>query len=675
MIGIDSGAGRDAQKVAPTALPGDADALIIRVESLSKRYGRRGVQALVDVSFKVAKGRVFGLIGPDGAGKTSTIQVLAGVLRADSGIISVGTVNVRRNPEDVKEIIGYMPQGLGLNLYDSLTVEENVAFFRDLRRVPADRFAENRDRLLDMTRLAPFLDRPAGKLSGGMRQKLALVCTLIHLPDILLLDEPTTGVDPVSRRDFWSIIHDLVTSRGATVVLTTSYMDEAERCHNIALMSQGRIIAQGPPEEIADSAPSLVLAVRSAVPERIVDALRGWPEIESVALIGPVIRLLVRSRQADVGEFLRRRGIGEVQIEHLAPGLEDVFIHRLAQKEGRTIGEGELRLWSSNRQPPAQVVATTGVEREVAIIRADGLTCRFGDFIAVDDARLDVGRGEIFGLLGPNGAGKTTLIRMLCGLQKPSGGKASVAALDVATSRQELRGRIGYMSQRFSLYRDLSIAANMRLYYGLYGLPLQARESRIGSLLDTLGLAAYANRVPQALPLGLRQRLALACAMLHEPPVLFLDEPTSGVDPIARRTFWNIVHLLARRRGVSVMVSTHYMDEAEHCDRLGLMQRGKLIAIGSPAELKRQAEASAGPMVVARTAEFAVAFNLLRQTFPGAALYGRRIQWQTRAPAADIEKARALLAAAAIEAHLGQQELSMEETFVSFLEMERMANV
>ena len=572
--------------------------MVIEARGLTRTYSRGRIRAVSDVALSVGRGEVFGLIGPDGAGKTSVLQILAGVLRADAGAAVVAGIDVLRDPEGVKDLIGYMPQGLGLNLYDSLTVAENVEFFRDLRRVPRAQYEDNRERLLHMTRLAPFLDRPASALSGGMRQKLALICTLIHLPDVLLLDEPTTGVDPISRRDFWTIIHTLVVSRGVTVLLTTAYMDEAERCHRVSLMHAGRVVAAGTPDE----------------------------------LTRPV-----------EGEAPRT--------------LEDVFVHHLAG--GRSL------------PPVASFVAEAGPAggpAEGPTVQAERLTCRFGRFTAVDDVSLEVHPSEIVGLLGPNGAGKTTLIKMLCGLQAPTAGTAVVAGHDVVRERARVRGSIGYMSQRFALYRDQTVRENLRLSAGLYGLDRSSATRRIDVLLEGLGLADFADRVPLALPLGLRQRLALASAILHEPRVLFLDEPTAGVDPLARRQFWDLVHRLAHQRGVGVLVSTHYMDEAAHCDRLGFMHQGRLVAVGRPDELTKQAEQAGGPMVAVEAPEFARAFVLVHERIPDAMLYGRRIRWQSRRPDAEAAEIETALTAAGVTARAEIQPLSMEDTFVSVLQ-------
>ena len=631
---------------------------VISAHGLSKSYGRGRIQAVRNVSLAVGRGEVVGLIGPDGAGKTSLLQMLAGVLRADSGTATVAGVDVRRDPESVKAAIGYMPQGLGGNLYDALTVAENVEFFRDLRRVPLRSYRDNLERLLRVTRLAPFLGRAAGKLSGGMRQKLALICTLIHLPDVLLLDEPTTGVDPISRRDFWTIIHTLVVSRNVTVLLATSYMDEAERCHRVSLMHDGALIAVGTPDQLTAALAGRLWAVGGVHVDDSIAALETSPAVQSTAIAGGEVRVLVRDGAVDLADRLAAAGLVGATIEPVAANLEDVFVHHLTR--GRPLaGVASLLPWRGATLAP--------VDGAPATIRALELTCRFGAFTAVDRVSLEIRSGEILGLLGPNGAGKTTLIRMLCGLERPTAGAATVGGYDVRRDRAELRGHIGYVAQRFSLYRDQTLRENLQLSAGLYGIPRALRRRRIEAVLTGLGLDALADRLPMDLPLGFRQRLALGCAILHEPRVLFLDEPTAGVDPLARRQFWDLVHLLAHQQGVTVLVSTHYMDEASHCDRLGFMHDGRLVGLGRPGELTRRAVERGGPMVAVEAREFARAFVLLRERFSGALLYGRRVRWQSPTPEPDVEEATRVLAAAAITARVGIEPLSMEDTFVSVI--------
>ena len=437
----------DPAKGTDKALP------VIAVDDLHKSYGRKRVKAVDGLSFRVEKGEIFGLLGPDGAGKTSVIQILAGVLSANRGAAQVAGINCLRAPERVKRLIGYMPQGLGLNLYDSLSVAENIEFFRQLRQVPASQFYENRDRLLDMTRLSPFLDRPAGKLSGGMRQKLALICTLVHLPDILLLDEPTTGVDPISRRDFWTIIHDLVAERAVTVLLTTSYMDEAERCHEVALMHAGREIASGEPEQLIAEMGAVNIALRCAEPERLLNLVRRWPEVENAALFGGEVRLMVTDPAFDLDAALHAADITDFTQRRNPAGLEEVFVHALRQPEngvgsgpdGTVPQSGLTDTDADENGLSLSKSARAGSDGEHAVV-TEGLTCRFGDFTAVDAVSLSVRRGEIVGLLGPNGAGKTTLIKMLCGLLPPSEGRAEVAGYEVTRAAHPLRFEIGYMS-------------------------------------------------------------------------------------------------------------------------------------------------------------------------------------------------------------------------------------
>ncbi len=511
------------------------DHLVIKVENLSKFYGN--FEAVKNISFEVKKGEVFGLIGPDGAGKTSVIQILAGVASLSSGEAFINGLRVSKETEKIKEIIGYMPQGLGVNLYDNLTVEENINFFKALRLIPQHLFKKNRELLLEITKLSPFLKRPVKTLSGGMRQKLALVCTLLHLPDILLLDEPTTGVDPISRQDFWKIIYNLVKEREITVLLTTSYMDEAERCHKIALMHEGKILLEDYPEKVSN--------------------------------------------------------------------LEEVFIERIGGKR-----------WEEKR---LKTPLFGGVEESLVICKE--VSKFFGNFIAVDKVNLEVKKGEILGLLGPNGAGKTTLIKMMCGLLEPSEGKIYVYRYEVHRERAKIWEIIGYMSQKFSLYRDLTVAENIKLYAGLY----KVKNFNPKELIELLELEEFENRWVKDLPFGIRQRVALACALLHNPKVVFLDEPTSGVDPVARKIFWEIIYEISRKKGITVIVSTHYMDEAENCDRIAFMNRGKIIALGTPEEIKKNSEKISGFLIEIKTSEYKKAFDLLLPNFTEISVYGKRI--------------------------------------------------
>ena len=644
--------GADADSPAsPHAAAGRKE--IVTVQGLSKRYRRSDPPAVDDVSLNITRGSVFGLIGPDGAGKTTIIQVLAGVVRPDAGSVRVAGVDVVKDPEGIKPLIGYMPQGLGQNLYETLSIQENILFFKNLRQVPEERFLANSERLLRMTRLDAFLSRPAGKLSGGMRQKLALVCTLLHLPGIILLDEPTTGVDPISRRDFWTIIQEMVSTTGMTVLLTTSYMDEAERCQEVALMNGGRIIASGSPDQLTAGLQGELFELYGPDLSRKLGVVKRWPGCESAAMFGETIHAMLRPG-AQVDELRQQLDGAVVKAERIEPGLEDVFVHMLAAGDETDLTSLAGRL----------VVRQDHDDDPVVI---DHLTCRFGDFTAVSDVTFQVKNGEILGLLGPNGAGKTTLIKMLCGLQEPSSGRAVVVGYDIRTQRWALRSSIGYMSQKFSLYGDLTVWQNLSFYAGLYGLTGEMARKRLQALVDLLGLGPYRLAQSASLPMGLRQRMALACALVHEPRLLFLDEPTSGVDPIARREFWNLVHGLASGAQVTVFVTTHYMDEASHCHRLGLMQQGHLIALDEPERLINRAQEEAGPLLTVNADDFSRAFQVLHEAFPAATLYGRRIQWQTKTLQQDQQKAEALLKQAGVHGRLAEVRLSMEEAFVYFV--------
>ncbi len=630
----------------------------IKVETLSKTYKK--IEAVRQISFTISKGQVFGLIGPDGAGKTSVIQCLAGVLSADSGGAYIEGIDALKQPELIKDKIGYMPQGLGLNLYDSLSVDENISFFRDLRQVPEAAFRVNKERLLKMTHLDKFLTRPAAKLSGGMRQKLALICTLLHLPDILLLDEPTTGVDPISRREFWAIIHDLVATRGVTVLLSTSYMDEAERCHQIGLMHQGKLLDLGTPEALTKSLKGHYFQISSGDPNQLMNSLQQWQDAESMALFGRQIHLHTALDGTQLKTKLEQMGISDISFKQIEPSLEDLFMHHLQDRS-------HSKPTTDNTHHLQHLVLE---QSKIGTIQCHQLSRYFGDFVAVDSVSFDLKAGEILGLLGPNGAGKTTLIKMLCGLLPISEGSAQVVGFDVAREHRIIKRHVGYMSQQFSLYPDLTVLNNIKLYAGLYGLSDKELKKQIDSLGEGLSLTAYFGRVTSSLPRGVRQRLSLACALLHNPALLILDEPTSGVDPNVRRQFWDHVHYLTQQNQISALVSTHYMDEAEHCDRLGFMQNGKMIVVDTPERLKIQAEAICGQLLVAEGTEYAKILSTLRTEFPDAFLYGRYVHWQSLKSEEDKQRAIRLLQENQLEAKIDSRSLSIEETFANYMTSE-----
>ena len=464
----------------------------IEVNHVSKQYGR--VQALDDVSIKVNQGEIFGLIGPDGAGKTSLFRIMATLLLPDTGTVSIDGCDVVQQYKTIRQRVGYMPGKF--SLYQDLTVEENLKFFADLFGTTVEEGYESVKAIY--SQIEPFKHRKAGALSGGMKQKLALSCALIHQPRVLFLDEPTTGVDPVSRKELWEMLKTLK-QRNITIVAATPYLDEIKCCERVAFLDEGKV--------------------------RAVDTA-----------------------------------------ENILTQFADVFNPKGLQ-----------------HQQSAADAASSNIEE---VITVNHLVKAFGDFRAVDDISFSVHRGEIFGFLGANGAGKTTAMHMLTGLNKPTSGTGTVAGYDIRKQSEEIKSHIGYMSQRFSLYEDMTVAQNIKLFGGIYGMPPQLIERKLDDLLQRLNFTAHRNSLVASLPLGWKQKIAFSVSIFHEPEVVFLDEPTGGVDPATRRQFWELIYD-ASARGITVFVTTHYMDEAEYCDRISIMVDGKIRAMGTPKELKQ----------------------------------------------------------------------------------------
>ncbi len=537
----------------------------IEIRGLAKRYG--AVQAVDGVDLEVRAGEIFGLIGPDGAGKTSIFQILGGVMEA-----TAGTARLLGEPaREVRALVGYLTQAF--SLYPDLSVAENLRYVGDLRRVPRDAIEDRGRRYLAMFGMEGFTGRLAGRLSGGMKQKLALACALVAEPRVLLLDEPTTGVDPVSRREFWDALAQL-SSQGITIVLATPYLDEAERCHRVALMYEGRIHRTGTPAELREGLGLQRLEVRAANLRRAAALLGDRPEIADVQRFGD--RLDVMVRDLSRGERAVRDALAPLDaydVRAAPPTLENTFVAILRDLEG----DRHVRAFQAPRtvEPAASTVA----------IGARGLGKVFRDFVAVKGVDLEVRYGEVYGLLGANGAGKTTTIKMLCGLLEPSAGEVALAGEHGALRSEGVRRQVGYMSQKFSLYDDLTVAENLDFFAGVYGVPPERRAERKRWVLDFAGLDGRGAQITGDLPGGWKQRVAFGAAIMHEPRVLFLDEPTSGVDPIARRAFWAMINDLADR-GTAVLVTTHYLEEAEQCNRLGFMVAGELVAEGTPSGVK-----------------------------------------------------------------------------------------
>ena len=543
----------------------------IVADKLTKTFGE--LTAVDELQLKVFPGEIFGLVGPDGAGKSTSLRMLASIMDPDSGSATMAGFDTKSNSAAVKDHLAYMSQKFGL--YPDLTVGENINFYADLYGMSRKGRTKRIEELLDFSNMRPFIHRPAGKLSGGMKQKLQLVCALIHTPKILLLDEPTNGVDPVSRRDFWRILGKL-REDDVAVLVTTAYLDEAERCDRVGLIDEGRLLAVGTPAEIKMLMEGSILAIRSDQAREIVSLLVAQAFSKSVNLFGDTIHLVcdhIRETEREVTRLLGEKKLHFQQMREIKPSLEDVFVSLLGGKSKETTTSS------------LTTFAPAHGKEDIPAVEVEGLTRRFGTFTAVDDVNFRVQKGEIFGFLGPNGAGKSTTIRMLCGLLAPSSGSGWVGGYDIGTEAEQIKKNIGYMSQKFSLYEDLTVEENIDFYGGIYGLRSKRLEERKVWALTMAGLTEHRKRLTRILSGGWKQRLALACAILHEPPIIFLDEPTSGVDPISRRRFWDLIYNMADQ-GITVFVTTHYMEEAEYCDRIALIYNGKMIAIGSPMELK-----------------------------------------------------------------------------------------
>ena len=572
---------------------------VLRLADVRHRFrsGPREVAALAGISATAMPATVTGLIGPDGAGKTTLLRLIAGLLQLQSGHIEVLGIDVGRDPLAAQARLGYMPQRFGL--YEDLTVQENLDLYADLQDVaPAERRVRYAQ-LLPLTGLGPFTKRLAGRLSGGMKQKLGLACTLLHPPEVLLLDEPTVGVDPVSRRELWRIISQLTHDARTTVLFSTAYLDEAERCDQVILLHEGRLLGSGTPAAFtAEIAGRSFLATADLGRRSLQARLSAAPGILDAVIQGDHVRI-VTAPGGDAASADWRRVVPGLSLKPAAPRFEDSFV-------------AKLRGFARTSEPPKPVfapparVATATAAHEAAdaaggprpsgepVIAVDHLTRRFGPFVAVHDVSFAVDRGEIFGLLGANGAGKSTTFRMLCGLLPASEGRLRVAGFDLRTAAATARARIGYMAQRFSLYADLSVRQNLRFFSSAYRLFGARQIERIAWAVAEFDLGAVLDATARDLALGYKQRLALACALMHEPQILFLDEPTSGVDPLARREFWRRINSLAES-GVTVLVTTHFMEEAEYCDRLVILANGRVLTEGSPAAIKARARRADRP--------------------------------------------------------------------------------
>ncbi len=550
---------------------------LARLDGVVKRYGagKKALVALDGISAVVAAGHVTGLVGPDGAGKTTLIRLMAGLLLPDAGRITVAGFDSVGDAESVHAVTAYMPQRFGL--YEDLSVAENLSLYADLRNLAGAERRAAFDRLLAFTGLEPFQRRLARALSGGMKQKLGLACALVRPPRLLLLDEPSVGVDPVSRRELWRMVHALA-DEGIGILWSTAYLDEAEWCESVLLLSDGRLLHDGPPGDLTRTVEGRTYVVRSlAANKRAVQArAQRLTGVTDALIQGNTVRLVLEDGAAPPGAVDLEAGPG-AEVAPVTPRFEDALV-ALLREGGKPLAPPI---------PPDPPVPAGGPATDPGAmpVTALDLTRYFGGFCAVDRISFAVGRGEIFGLLGPNGAGKSTAFKMMCGLLPPTSGEARIAGIDLRRAPADARAYIGYMSQRFSLYGNLTVRQNFEFFGGAYGLGGHRRRRAVAEALETFALAPFAESLADDLPLGFKQRLSLAAALMHAPPILFLDEPTSGVDPLTRREFWIRINAMADQ-GATVLVTTHFLDEAEYCDRIGIVNRGRLIAVGSPDKLK-----------------------------------------------------------------------------------------
>lgn len=544
--------------------------IAIQIKNVSKKFESEEFPALNNISANIRHGTVTGLVGPDGAGKTTLIRLITGLMRPTDGNITVCGFDTQSESQQIQNILGYMPQKFGL--YEDLSVLENLELYARLHGLSQKEKEDSFSQMLDFTDLKRFTKRLAGRLSGGMKQKLGLACSLLSRPKVLLLDEPSVGVDPISRRELWKMVQALI-KEGMTVIWSTSYLDEAQLCKEVILINEGTILFDGAPDTLTSRVEGRVFITPVSAQEKRskLSYVLKQNEVVDALIQGDNIRVLLKENA---------NSLSEITLTPVSPRFEDAFMDILKGAYSR-------------QSVLAEKMAPKAKEDSIPI-QAEDLSKHFGDFIAAQHISFTIKRGEIFGLLGPNGAGKSTTFKMLCGLLQPSTGKALVSGFDLKTASSIARSRIGYMAQKFSLYSDLSVIQNLKFFSGVYGLSGNDAKNKIQQMIDIFDLKHYLNTNAGTLPLGFKQRLALACAVMHEPDVLFLDEPTSGVDPLTRREFW--VHINAMvQKGVTIMVTTHFMEEAEYCDRIAIIFQGKNIASDTPEALKNDIRSNTLP--------------------------------------------------------------------------------
>jgi len=556
--------------------------LVLQAQKLCKDFPpevKRGepAHALIDLDLTVRKGERVALIGPDGAGKTTFFRLVEKLLNPTSGQILLFDKDLKDQSDEIKDKIAYMPQKFGL--YEDLTIIENLNLFADLKGIPKNERKAVYDELLQMTALAPFINRPAGKLSGGMKQKLGIACSLVSKPELLILDEPTAGVDPLSRKELWDVLSKVAKVRNTSVLISTGYMDEAARCDRIYILNEGKVLSTGTLSELTSPYQNQVFYLPCAEKDtrKLLEKVADSPDVIDAIPRGNGVKAVFKKE-------LSKQDIKEkfniLDIRPLAPVLEDAFIATLKKANEHTAGHEsfgtiDLKDLTIVKPDPSEI-----------LICVEDLVKKFGNFTAVDQTSFQVSRGEIFGLLGPNGAGKTTTFKMLCGLIPATSGKISVAGYNLRTARAEARKNIGYVAQFFSLYPTFTIKENLTFFGGAYGLDGSFLDSRVNEIAEQFELSSMMNVDSNKLNEGFKKRLSMAAALIHDPEILFLDEPTSSIDPLARRAFWKTINKLADI-GKTIIITTHFMEEAEYCTKMAIQAAGRMLALGSPAEIKK----------------------------------------------------------------------------------------
>ncbi|TYQ23954.1 ATP-binding cassette domain-containing protein [Pseudanabaena sp. UWO310] len=630
----------------------------IHIQGLYKHYGKTAAVRGIDLD--INRGELFGLIGPDGAGKTTIFHILGGVMEATAGKVQI----LGQTPRKVRNAIGYLTQQF--SLYLDLSVDENLRYSASLRQVSDRRFQQQRQKYLKLMQLDRFGDRLAGKLSGGMKQKLALCCALISEPKVLLLDEPTTGVDTVARREFWDILAGL-TAQGITIIVATPDLDEAERCDRIALLYDGQIKQMGTPKQLKDALKLHRLEIYTSelakADRLLLDVVEAYggntsSQIVDVQVLGDRIDVLVREPEmgeAEVRSLFAAAQIPDPTIRQSEPTLENVFVN-LIRSQGAI---PKFVVFPRQRQ----VEQITNPADAAIAIHARQLNRTFGNFRAVQNLNLEIRYGEVYGLLGANGAGKTTAIKMLCGLLPISSGEISLGGEKGNLRSADLRQRIGYMSQKFTLYDDLTIIENLEFYSGVYGIPPRQQRQKIAWVLEICGLEGQEKLMTGSLPGGWKQRVAFGASVMHEPEILFLDEPTSGVDVLARKQFWQLINDFARN-GTAILVTTHYMNEAEQCNRMCFMVSGQKVAEGSASEIKA---AQVGQLFEIAVTQVQDSYELLRTQFEPwrISIFGDRLHVVLDEPDREILQLRSLMQSANLEIHDMQIiPFSLEDAFI-----------